>query len=80
MLRALDLPQETAPDVQKITMVGRNDLLVENHAGVMRYDDAVVRLRTHEGVLTVTGKELTLLEMANTRAYIQGAIASIGME
>ncbi|MEL7602048.1 MAG: YabP/YqfC family sporulation protein [Bacillota bacterium] len=75
LLGALDLPVETEPTVPKLTMVGRGDLLVENHKGVLQYDKSNVRLLTHEGVLHITGENLELLELAVGRAYVRGRLA-----
>ena len=75
LLSVLDLPVETEPTVPKLTMVGRSDLLVENHKGVLQYTPDSIRLMTHEGVLNISGQELELLELAAGRAYVRGKIA-----
>ncbi len=77
LLTKLDLPVETDATVPKLTMVGRGDLLVENHTGVLRYDSACIRLTTHEGVLEIGGTDLELRELSTGRAYIRGGIAHI---
>lgn len=80
LLTKLDLPVETDATVPKITMVGRGDLLVENHTGVLQYDPVQIRLTTHEGVLEIKGIELQLLELSTGRAYVRGTVAQIGYE
>ncbi len=80
LLTKLDLPVETDATVPKLTMVGRGDLLVENHTGVLQYDSAHIRLTTHEGVLEIKGTGLQLLELSTGRAYVRGMIAQIGYE
>lgn len=77
LLTALDLPAETEPTVPKLTAVGRSDLLVENHMGVLQYDSAGIRLLTHEGVLEIQGEKLELSELAAGRAYVRGKLALI---
>ena len=77
LLAALDLPVETEPTVPKLTLVGRSDLLVENHNGVLQYDAESVRLLTHEGVLNIQGAGLQLMELAAGRAYVRGGIAGV---
>lgn len=78
LLAALDLPEETEPAVQKLTMLGREDLLIENHMGVQQCDRKEIRIITHEGIVCIQGEELVLLQVAQTRAYIRGGIRSIG--
>lgn len=80
LLTKLDLPVETDATVPKLTMVGRGDLLVENHTGVLQYDSTRIRLTTHEGVLNISGADLNLLELSTGRAYVRGAISGVGYE
>lgn len=77
ILSALDLPEETESYVPKLTMVGKSDLLVENHKGVLQYDSKQVRLVVYEGAICVQGDMLELLQMSDTRAYVKGRISAI---
>ncbi|MEG1524247.1 MAG: YabP/YqfC family sporulation protein [Clostridia bacterium] len=74
LLRALDLPQEIDLHVPKFTMLGTSDLLVENHTGILQYSDTLVRLMTPEGIVRITGHELTLTEFGSERVYLRGRI------
>lgn len=73
--RALDLPEEADGKTVKLTMVGRNDLLVENHGGIVQYALDYIRLLSADGVIRIEGKELTLSEFSLGRAYVRGEIA-----
>lgn len=75
VFRVLDLPEEADGNTIKVTMVGRNDLLVENHKGVLQYAVELVRLLSSDGVLRVEGAQLMLSEFGMGRAYIRGEIA-----
>ena len=77
VLRTLDLPVETEASTPKTTMIGRSDLLVENHTGMLHCGHQMIRLITQEGVLQIDGEELALLELAEQRAYIRGKIVGI---
>ncbi len=80
LLTRLDLPVETDATVPKLTMVGRGDLLVENHTGVLQYEPARIRLTTHEGVLQIGGTDLNLMELSTGRAYVRGTVSSVSYE
>jgi len=60
--------------VLKITMVADRDLLVENHKGVIRYTDQLIRLHSDHGVVRIEGEGLQLSEFAMERAYIRGSV------
>ena len=73
-LEALDLPMDADGDVLKITMVAETDLLIENHRGVIRYTESLIRLHSDHGILRVDGEGLQLSEFASERAYIRGSV------
>ena len=80
LLSALDLPRETDGVAPRITWVAREDLLVENHTGVLQCLRERIRLHTREGTLSIDGKEMELLELAAERAYVRGGIRSVAFE
>ncbi len=74
LLRALDLPEESDARVPKFTMLGASDLMVENHSGILQYNEELVRLMTPEGVVRITGRGLELTEFGGERVYLRGKI------
>ena len=80
VLEALDLPQEADGETVKVTMIGRSDLLVENHRGILEYALEYVRLLSGDGVIRVEGRELMLSEFGAGRAYVRGNISGWSFE
>ena len=70
----LDLPEEADEETSRVTMVGRGSLLVENHKGALVCSDTRIRLLTVQGVLSVTGEGLQLLEFSESRAFVRGRL------
>ena len=79
-LRRLNLPEEVDLSVPKCTLVGRNNLLVENHAGIRAYDATEVLLSTKEGTLRVTGDALVLREFGGEHVEIRGKVNGVAYE
>lgn len=77
LFATLDLPLETDKRVFKLTMVGRCDLLLENHKGVLKYDTKSIRLLVNDGVIAIEGASLELMQLADERAYVKGNIESV---
>lgn len=73
-LRFLDLPEDMDPAVPRITVLGRDRMLVENVSGIRRCTEAEVRLLTGCGTLTVSGEELLVKELGESRALIMGSL------
>ena len=67
-LRLLDLPEDMDARVPRITVVGRDKMLVENVSGVRRCTETEVLLLTGCGVLSVAGEGLLVKELGESRA------------
>lgn len=79
LLSALDLPEEAA-GTPKITVLGREHALIENHTGVYQYRAEEICLYTKAGMLYVTGEGLTLREITPERLFISGRVAGLRYE
>ena len=77
LAETFDIPREVVMDLPKITVMGRLELLIENHRGIIEFHPTVVRLRTACGTLTVTGSSLVLGELSASRVSIRGAVDGI---
>ena len=73
-LRLLDLPEEMDPRVPRITVLGRDRMLVENVAGIRRCTDAKVLLLTGCGTLLVAGEGLLVKELGESHALLTGQL------
>lgn len=73
-LRLLDLPEDMDARVPRITVAGRDEMLVENVSGVRRCTETEVLLLTGCGVLSVAGEGLLVKELGESRALIVGRL------
>ena len=73
-LRLLDLPEDMDATVPRITVVGREQMLVENLSGIRRCSEGEVLLLTGCGVLAVSGERLLVKELGESRALIVGRL------
>lgn len=73
-LRLLDLPEDMDPRVPRITVLGRERMLVENVSGIRRCTEGEVRLLTGCGTLIVAGEGLLVKELGESRALIVGQL------
>ncbi len=80
IMEELDLPMETVFDVPRLTVLGNEQALVENHKGIYEYYPDVVRLLSGCGMLTLTGEELALRELSKERLFVCGKISTIEYE
>ena len=73
-LRLLDLPEDMDPRVPRITILGREKMLVENVSGVRRCTEGEVLLLTGCGTLQVSGEGLLVKELGESRALLTGRL------
>ena len=73
-LRLLDLPEDVDPRVPRITILGRERMLVENVSGIRRCTEREILLLTGCGTLSVTGEKLLVKELGESRALLSGRL------
>ena len=78
--RLLEIPKEISSNEPKITIIGFNEMLIENYKGILEYQDFFVRLKTYTGIININGFNLNLNEMTNDDIVVTGKIESIDFE
>ena len=76
----LELPEEVVAKALKTTVMGTESIMVENFGGIMEYDDKLIKIKTEEGIMSVTGENLTISTVTDYDIYISGKINSIRWE
>ena len=76
----LDIPKEVSSTMPKLTVMGFEELLIENYKSILEYQDFYIRLSTHIGIININGFELNLNEMTNDDILITGKIEGIDFE
>ncbi len=77
---ALDIPKEISMDYPHITVIGKNQLFVQNGKGIVSYTDTEIHIHTTAYFLKITGEGLTIRQMNGEMAEIRGNIGNICLE
>ncbi|SHI88413.1 sporulation protein YqfC [Lutispora thermophila] len=75
---ALELPKDITLDIPKVTILGKDSITVENHKGIISYNDNQIRINTTCGILTILGEGLTIKSIIQEEIIIIGKISNIG--
>ena len=78
MTEALELPKEIMLNLPLISLVGREEVTIENYRGILEYSEEVVRIGTAAGVLCLKGNGLCLKQLSAECMVVTGTIT--GME
>ena len=76
----LEFPREVASSDVKITIIGFDEILIENYKNILEYQDILVKLNTFEGAITIYGFNLKLEQMTDEDIKVKGKIDSIEFE
>lgn len=75
-----ELPREVILDLPRVTLVGNVQLYVENHRGVVSYNEDQVRLSVNKGEIVIRGDQLQIKNLLEEELLIKGLIEGISYE
>ena len=76
----LEMPKEVYTNMPKLTVVGFEEMIIENYKSILEYEEFLVRINTHIGILNINGFNLNLEKMTNDDIKITGTIESVDLE
>ncbi len=76
----LEMPKEVVSDEPKFTIIGFNEVLVENYKNILEYEDYFIKINTYIGVVNINGFNLKLEELTQDDIMVRGKIDSIDFE
>lgn len=69
-----ELPKDIVLNLPRISMIGNNQMLVENHRGVIEYTPQKIRVNSTIGVIRIEGQDMDLKNIAADDIMITGVI------
>ena len=77
---ALEIPKEISMDYPHLTVIGKNQLFVQNGKGIVSYTDTEIQIHTSVYFLKIAGSGLTIRQMNGEMTEIRGNITNICFE
>ena len=78
--RLLEIPKEISSIDPKITIMGFEEILIENYKTILEYQEFYIRISTYKGIININGFNLSLNEMRTDDVLVKGKIESIDFE
>ena len=78
--KLLEIPQEVYTNTPKITIIGFNEIILENYKGILEYEEFFASISTYIGVVNINGYNINLEKMTNDDIKITGKIESVELE
>lgn len=76
----LDLPMDVALGIPKITIIGKKEISIENHKGILKFEEDELRVSTSLGVIQIRGENFEIVFVGGTTITIRGIFISVGYE
>ena len=72
-----ELPKDIVLDLSRLTLIGNKQVYLENHKGIVEYEERRIRVRTKSGILVISGENLVIKNLYAAELYIEGDIESL---
>ena len=74
---ALELPKEVLLNLPLISLIGKEEVGIENFKGILEYHEETVRVNTTAGVLRIEGHGLKLKQLTAEQIVVTGQIKAL---
>lgn len=72
-----ELPKDVILDLPRLTVVGREQLMIENHRGIASFDTECVIVGFRGGQIRVTGQQMKIASIDEEEILLAGSIDCI---
>ncbi len=76
----LDLPRDILLDIPKITITGDNEITIENHKGIIMFDNEIIKVNSKIGSISIWGKGFEIVFMGGKTLTLKGRFNSVVYE
>jgi sporulation protein YqfC len=75
-----ELPEELDPHRFFVQWIGKGACLIEQHRGVLRFEQTRICFQTEQGILSIEGDSLEMDCLTDVRAKVSGSVRSVTLE
>ncbi len=73
----LNIPEDISNGIPIVTVMGNNEVYVENYKGIIVYEKNCIKIQTKNCRITFKGKKLEIVYYTNVDMKITGELESI---
>ncbi len=78
--KALEVPREISSEEPKITIIGFDEMLIENYKGILEYEEFYIKVSTSIGNININGFNLSLEQVTEDDISVKGTIESFDID
>ena len=76
----LEVPRELTDNNPKITIIGFDEMLIENYKGILEYEEFYIKINTNIGNVNINGFNLNLEQVTEDDILVKGTIESFDID
>lgn len=80
MIDKLDIPREIIKNSYRIVVEGNELVTIENHKGILKFDEGQVVIKIDEGTLVMNGVGFTIVYISGNTLKISGMFKGVNYE
>jgi sporulation protein YqfC len=80
LAETLSLPKEILLSESRVILLGNSEVNIENYRGIIEYSSCVIRIKTENGKICVSGQDLEIIEITDEDLSIKGRVESIAID
>lgn len=80
MANKFDIPREAIENIPKITIIGDEELTIENHGGILSFTDNEIIVKTCIGKIILKGTNFEIAYLSETTITVSGVFISFNLE
>lgn len=80
ILNKLDFPSDISLDLPKIVVIGNREITIENHKGIIAFENNMVKINSRIGPIAIKGEKFEILFIGETSMTINGIFKGISYE
>lgn len=73
----LDVPEDIAQDIPRLTMIGNVRLKIDNHRGVLHFSGDRLLLALSQGAIEIHGSDLSIRTIMAEEVLVEGVIREL---
>lgn len=78
--QVLEVPREISGTNPKVTIIGFDEMLIENYKGILEYEEFYIKVITEIGTININGFNLELEQVTEDDISIKGTIESLDID
>lgn len=75
--RKISFPEDVLLDIPKLTIIGKERITIENHKGILTFDEFKIRVGSKLGIINIIGNNFEILYIGGYTIIISGVFKSI---